>query len=131
MFQEDFMSRTKVLIVDDEEEFASPLAERLELRQYDASAVFTAEQAFSAIRDDPPDVVLLDLRMPGMDGLMALKTIKNIDPKIEVIIVTGLATVENQAEALKSGAFIYVTKPIEIDELIVIIDLAKNNKDLQ
>ena len=125
------MSRTKVLIVDDEEEFAAPLAERLQLRQYDASAVFTPEQAFSAISDDPPDVVLLDLRMPGMDGLMALKTIKNIDTKIEVIIVTGLATVENRAEALKSGAFNYVTKPIEIDELIVIIDLAKNNKDLQ
>ena len=123
------MSRTKVLIVDDEEEFAAPLAERLQLRQYDASAVFTAEQAFSAISDDPPDVVLLDLRMPGMDGLMALKTIKNIHPKIEVIIVTGLATVENRAEALKSGAFNYVTKPIEIDELIVIIDLAKSNKD--
>jgi two-component system response regulator CpxR len=126
---EVFMSRTKVLIVDDEEEFASALAERLQIRQYDASAVFTADEAISVIHNDPPDVVLLDLRMPGMDGLRALKTIKDIHPRIEVIIVTGLATEENRAEALRSGAFNYVTKPIEIDDLIVIIDLAKSNKD--
>jgi DNA-binding NtrC family response regulator len=123
------MSRTKVLIVDDEEEFASALAERLQIRDYEAAAVFTADEACSVISNNPPDVVLLDLRMPGMDGLSALKTIKNIHPKIEVIIVTGLATEENRSEALRSGAFNYVTKPIEIDDLIVIIDLAKSNKD--
>ena len=76
------MLQTKVLIVDDEMDFASTLAERLQMRGYNAKSVFCAEDAIALSRNDPPDVMLLDLRMPGMNGSQALKTIKQFNPSI-------------------------------------------------
>ncbi len=123
------MSRTKVLVVDDEAEFASVLAERLQLRNYDAKAVYSAEEGFEAIRNDPPDVVLLDLKMPGMNGIEALKTIKASYPMIEVVILTGLGSEKSAEEGTFNGAFDYVIKPVEIEDLVIKIDQAKNKKD--
>ncbi len=123
------MSSTTVLIVDDEKEFASALAERLQIRNYGATSVYSAEEAFAAIRSDPPDVVLLDLRMPGVSGIDALKTIKQSHPAIEVIILSGLSSEKSASEGLLNGAFDYVIKPVEIDDLIIKIDQAKDKKE--
>jgi DNA-binding NtrC family response regulator len=119
------MQQIRILLVDDEVEFASALSERLQLRGYDAVPVFTAEEAFSVIRTNPPDVILLDLKMPGMNGEEVLKTIKKIDPTIEVIIVTGMIDIQNQLEEIKQRAFDYILKPIDIGELITKITKAK------
>jgi DNA-binding NtrC family response regulator len=123
------MSRTKVLIVDDEAEFASALAERLQLRDYDARAVYSADDGFESISADVPDVILLDLKMPGIKGIEALKTIKLAHPMIEVIILSGLRSEKSASEGLKNGAFDYVVKPVEIEDLVIKIDQAKDKKD--
>lgn len=119
------MPKAKVLLVDDEVEFGSALAERLRLRDYDARAVSQPEDALTIIRSDPPDIVLLDFRMPGMDGIEVLKVIKQINPSIEVIMLTGHGDTYNVEETMKSGAFEYIMKPIDIGALIEKINAAK------
>jgi len=122
------MLQTKVLIVDDEMEFASTLVERLQIRGYNAKSVHCAEDAIALSRTDPPDVMLLDLRMPGMSGIKALQTIKQFNPSIEVIMLTGLGPSQESAEGMKSGAFDYIMKPVDIESLVEKIDKAKSNK---
>ncbi len=120
---------TKVFLVDDEVEFASTLSERLRLRKYDARPIYNAEDALHIIRSDPPDVILLDLKMPGTRGIDMLRTIKEINPTIEVIIITGKLDRESEIEGMESGAFAYIVKPIDIDELILQIDKAKMKRN--
>lgn len=124
------MRKTKVLVVDDEVEFASTLSERLRLRNYNAKAVYSAEDALSFARSERPDVILLDLKMPKMSGIEVLKTIKEDAPDIDVILLTGHVDIENEIEGIKLGAFDYIMKPVDIEELISKIDKArqKHNK---
>jgi DNA-binding NtrC family response regulator len=122
------MAQTKVLLIDDETEFASALAERLRLRNYSAKAVYPAEDALEIVRSDMPDVVLLDFRMPGMDGVEVLKRIKAIESTIEVIMITGHGDIQSIEEALKGGAYEYIMKPINIKDLVIKIDAAKNKR---
>jgi DNA-binding NtrC family response regulator len=117
--------KVKVLLVDDEVEFVSALAERLRLRDYDARAVSQAEDALAIVRSDPPDVVLLDFKMPGMDGIEILKLIKDMHPSVEVIMVTGHGDTQSRQEVMNSGAFEYIMKPIDIGELILKINKSK------
>ena len=119
------MARTKVLLVDDEVEFASALAERLQMRNYDAQAVFSAEDAITAARSNPPDVMLLDLKMPVMSGTEVLKYIKQYIPDIKVIMLTGHGTVSEGPEGKSTDVFDYAMKPIDIKELIEKIEKAK------
>jgi len=121
---------TKVLIVDDEMEFASALAERLALRNYDVKAVYHAEDAIATAQSDPPDVVLLDLRMPGIGGFEVLKTIKKLDPTIEVILLTGQPETEVTEEGIPTGLFDYIMKPVDICELIAKINNASEKRNL-
>ncbi|HZV45754.1 MAG TPA: response regulator [Thermodesulfovibrionales bacterium] len=122
------MPQIKVLLVDDEVEFASALAERLRLRDFDTQAVSNAEDAVTAIRNNPPDIVLLDYRMPGTDGIGLLKIIKEINPAIEVIMLTGLQDTLSMEEGMKSGIFEYMIKPVDIGELMVKINLAQKKR---
>jgi DNA-binding NtrC family response regulator len=119
---------TRVLIVDDEAEFASTLAERLVLRSYDAKAVYSAQEAIAFIHANPPDVVLLDLRMPGIGGFEVLNTIKGIDPTIEIILLTGQPKTEGMSEGIPTGLFDYVIKPVDIGELIKKINTASEKR---
>lgn len=118
------MSQTKVLIVDDEIEFASALAERLQLRGYDAKAVYHSDDAFAIAKSYLPDMILLDLKMPGKGGIEILMTIKEFAPDIEVILLTGHMDLECKIEGIKIGAFDCITKPVDIRELITKIENA-------
>jgi DNA-binding NtrC family response regulator len=122
------MSHTKVLLVDDEVEFASALAERLQMRDYDVQTASNGLEAMALFHGSPPDIVILDLRIPGMDGLEILKNIKIFDPTIEVLILTGHGDVESVAEGMKSGAYEYIMKPIDIGELTSKIDMAMKKR---
>lgn len=118
------MLQTKVLLVDDEIEFASALAERLKLRNYDVKTANNALEALAVINNYLPDVILLDLKIPGMNGIETLKTIKKIDPTIEVIMLTGHGDIKSVEEGMRNGAFEYIMKPVDITELTSKIDKA-------
>ena len=118
------MSAAKVVIVDDEVEFASTLSERLTLRNYDAKAVYCAEDAFTIARKDQPDVVLLDMKMPGMSGTEICGIIKQFNPVIQVIMLTGESGSEILPEIAEEDVFDYVMKPVDIEELTRKIDSA-------
>jgi DNA-binding NtrC family response regulator len=122
------MSQTKVILVDDEIEFASALAERLQLRSYDVKTANNALEALGLIYKYPPDVVILDLKIPGMDGIDTLKTIKKFNPAIEVIMLTGHGDMKSVEEGMKNGAFEYIMKPVDIGELTAKIDNARERR---
>ncbi len=112
------MIRTKLLLVDDEEDFVLPLAERLRLRNYDTRVATSGEAALSEIQKERPDIVLLDLKMPVMGGLEVLEKIKTEDSAIEVIMLTGQGDNQSWKEVLKAGATDYIVKPIDIENLM-------------
>ena len=112
------MTRTKLLLVDDEEDFISALSERLRLRNFETNVAKSGAQALLEIERDRPDIVLLDLKMPGMDGMETLAKIKSIDPSIEVIMVTGSVDRAIGEAALRAGASGHIIKPIDIEDLL-------------
>src|SRR6056297_2061768 len=109
--------KIRVLVVDDEEQFVQQLAERLRLREYDVTTAFNGEEALDTIKHYIFDVVILDVAMPGIDGIETLRGIKKIKPLTEVIMLTGHATVESAIEGMKLGAFDYLLKPTSTDSL--------------
>lgn len=112
------MDNLKVCIVDDEEEFVTTLAERLELRGFKAQIATDGENALHLIETDPPHVVVLDVMMPGMGGLEVLQRIKELNPQIPVILLTGHGDTKEGMEGMRLGAFDYLMKPLSIDDLI-------------
>lgn len=112
----------KVLIIDDEVEFSTTLAERLTLRDYEAVAITSLDNVRKLVCDEQPDVVLLDLRMPGVDGLELLKDIRKNDPSTQIIVITGQTDPKFVSEALNAGAYDYLTKPADIVLLMRKID---------
>ena len=109
----------KVLLVDDEREFGAILCQRLTKRSYLVSSAHSGEDALAQLeKNQDVEVVILDIKMPGLDGIETLKEIKVRSPLTEVIILTGHGTVETAVSGLKSGAFDYLTKPIDVDDLI-------------
>ncbi|MEW6350932.1 MAG: response regulator [Thermodesulfobacteriota bacterium] len=108
----------KVLLVDDEEEFVSTLAERLALRGVEVRVANNGKEALQKIEDDPPRVVVLDLMMPGLSGLEVLARIKRDYPAIEVILLTGMARSNEAGEGMRQGAFAYLMKPLSIEKLM-------------
>ena len=112
------MEELKVLLVDDEVEFVSTLAERLSLRGIQARTANDGDEAFRQIVFDPPHVVVLDVVMPGMGGLEMLQRIKARYPAMPVILVTGIGTTRDGIAGMRLGAFDYLMKPLQIDDLI-------------
>jgi DNA-binding NtrC family response regulator len=110
--------KIKVLVVDNEVEFASTLVERLCLRNIVAKGVFSGEDALSMITDCSPDVIILDLQMPDMSGLNVLSKVKDIDPTIEVILLTGHGSFEAGIAGMELGAFDYIIKPVDLTLLM-------------
>jgi DNA-binding response OmpR family regulator len=112
------MENWKVLLVDDEKEFVSTLAERLRLRGIQADDTGSGEEALRLIDDATPQVVVLDVMMPGMGGLEVLRRVKSRYPEIEVILLTGIGSTKEGIEGMRLGAFDFLMKPLQIEELI-------------
>jgi len=112
------MSQCKVLVVDDERDFLESLVRRLQRRGLDARGAASGTEAIKLVAEDPPEVVVLDVKMPDMDGIATLKAIKDRDPKVEVILLTGHASVGSGVEGVELGAFDYLIKPVKLDDLI-------------
>jgi DNA-binding response OmpR family regulator len=108
----------KVLLVDDEVEFVTTLGERLRLRDLKVDTVFDGSQALAYITKTEPDVIVLDLKMPGLHGIDVLREIKKTRPKVQVIILTGHGTDQDEEAARKLGGFDFLRKPAEIDLLV-------------
>jgi len=111
------MEKMRVLLVDDEIEFVSALAERLNLRGFDADTATSGEEALQKIAAFPPQVVLLDMLMPGMSGLEVLKRIKRDNPGVKVILLTGRGS-WGGIQGEREGAYDCLMKPIQIEELM-------------
>ncbi len=113
----DFQTPSKVLLVDDEREFVETLSERLLLRDISSAVVYDGESALETVQDDQPDVMILDLKMPGIDGMEVLRRVKASQPDIEVIILTGHGNESDREACMALGAFAYLQKPVDIDVL--------------
>ncbi len=107
-----------VLLVDDEKDFVETLAERLETRGFKVSKAFSGDECLETIRKDHIDVVLLDVLMPGKDGIETLREIKQTNPLIEIMMLTGHATIDTAIKGLKLGAYDYLNKPTETKDLV-------------
>ena len=112
------MEKFKVLIVDDEPDFMEIIVKRLKVRDIDVSGVGSGYLALEALDSLNPDVIILDVKMPGMDGIETLREIKKKKPLTEVIMLTGHASVETGIQGMQLGAFDYLMKPIALDELL-------------
>jgi DNA-binding NtrC family response regulator len=126
------MQSTKILLVDDEKPYVDTMIKRLSKRGLAMLAAYDGGQALEQLdRDGTIDVVILDIKMPRMDGIAALRQIKGRHPLVEVILLTGHATVETGIEGMKMGAFDYLMKPCDTDELVSKIDEAADRKRIQ
>lgn len=113
----DFEVPSKVLLVDDEREFVEALSERLILRQMGSAVAYDGESALDLISEDEPEVMILDLKIPGIDGIETLKRVKATRPDIEVVMLTGHGSEADRKLCMKLGAFAYLSKPVDIDLL--------------
>jgi signal transduction histidine kinase len=118
------MQNIRLLLVDDETSFLNPVAKRLKKRGITPELASGGEQCLSILESQSIDVVVTDIKMPGMDGIGLLKAIKDKYPDIEVVLLTGQASIQDGVEGIKAGAFDYLTKPIEIEQLLEKIHLA-------
>ncbi len=112
------MEAFRVLVVDDESDFLETIVKRLRKRKIDAMGVASGQHALELLEKEHFDVVILDVRMPGMDGIETLKEMKKRRPLMEVIMLTGHASVESGMQGMQYGAFDYVMKPAEMDDLL-------------
>ncbi len=125
------MEEFTVLLVDDESEFLDPLIKRLRRRKLNVHAAGSGAEALDLLAEQPVDVVALDVRMPGMDGIETLREIKKRYPLVEVIMLTGHASIEVAIEGMELGAFDYLMKPMNIDELYYKLQDACKRKAIQ
>lgn len=111
-------SAWNILLVDDEVEFVSTLAERLELRGINARVAYDGESALKAVAENEPQVMVLDVMMPGIKGLDVLQRVREERPKVRVILLTGQGKTRDGIEGKRYGAFAYMMKPLDLEELI-------------
>jgi DNA-binding NtrC family response regulator len=122
------MSDHKVLLVDDEKEFVEVLADRLEARGLRVVKAHSGTQALEAAEDTVFDAIVLDMAMPGMNGIETLEGLLEINPDLQVILLTGRATLEQAAAAIRTGALDLLEKPADIDTLVAKIELAATKR---
>lgn len=130
------MDSFKVLFADDETDFLETLIKRMKKRKLNVSGVKSGEEALEFLKNaessgEPVDIVVMDVKMPGMDGIQTLREVKKICPRVEVIMLTGHASLEVAREGMDSGAFDYLMKPVDMDELLFKIQDAYKKKTLQ
>ena len=118
----------RILIVDDEERFRLTLGKLLKVRELDVTTLGSGPEALEALKQEQYDVIVLDVRMPGMDGIETLAEIKKLNPNIEVIILTGHASVDAAVDIMKLGGYDYLLKPCSVEELIDKVEAAFERK---
>jgi DNA-binding NtrC family response regulator len=123
------MKGSKILLVDDEVVFTRNMSKLLTNRGYQVTAVNSGDGAIRSLEEQGFDVIVLDLKMPGMDGIATLKEIKKLGLFTQTLILTGHGSIDTALEAIKLGAYDYLTKPCEIDELVAKIEGAWEKKD--
>jgi len=112
------MAEYRVLLVDDEEEFVSALSERLMLRGIEVDSALNGEEALASLKEKEFEVVILDVMMPGLGGLEVLRQIKSTYPNTQVILLTGHGSTREGIEGMRLGAFDYLIKPVDIEEML-------------
>ena len=117
----------KILLVDDERQFVDTLAERLAMRGFDVRGAYDGPSALEAVKQ-PTDVIVLDLRMPGMDGFEVLRNVKKSNPDVQVIILTGHGGDSEEKTAYRMGAYNFLRKPMDLDDLLTSIRMAYRDK---
>jgi DNA-binding NtrC family response regulator len=113
----DFEVPSKVLLVDDERDFVQTLSERLIMRDMGSAVAYDGESALNMIQEEEPEVMILDLKMPGIDGIEVLRQVKATNPDIEVIVLTGHGTEKDKDVCMELGAFAFLQKPVDIQLL--------------
>jgi DNA-binding NtrC family response regulator len=126
MIGDSTMIQTKLMLVDDEAAFVTAIQRRLAKRNLDIVPAYSGQEALGKLEADAEiDVVVLDIKMPGMGGIQTLREIKRVHPLIEVILLTGHATFDSAMDGMKLGAFDYLMKPCDLDELLAKVDEAR------
>lgn len=125
------MSQELILIIEDDETFRHMLSTALGKKGYVVKTAKTAEDGLKACRQEAPDLIISDIKLPGMDGLQFLKELKKDLPKINIILITGYATVETAVKAMQQGAYSYISKPFKIEEILINIRKALAEKELR
>ena len=120
------MDHLKVLFVDDEEELVSTVVERLELRSIDAVGATSGDEALHRLREGSFDVVVVDVKMPGIGGIEVLRTINRRHPGVKVILMTGHGSAEDSEIGRRLGAVAYLQKPVDLEDLLMTIEQATN-----
>jgi DNA-binding NtrC family response regulator len=120
--------KANVLVVDDEEQFLKVFSQRLEGRGLKVDTSSTGEEALKKVKDKDFDAIVLDLVMPGMSGIETLKRIRNDNPDVQIIILTGHGTIEKSVEAVKEGAVDFLEKPADLNKIMQKISEAKEKK---
>jgi len=121
----------RILLVDDEQGFTETMAKRLSMRGHEVSTAQSGQEGLDTLGEKTVDVVVLDVKMPGMDGIETLKQMKAAYPLVEVVMLTGHATVETAIEGMKNGAFDYMMKPCEMEALLTKVNEAYQKKQDQ
>ena len=122
------MKEFRVLLVDDEEDFVKTLSERVSMRDIESNVALNGEEALSMLKGDVPDLMVLDLKMPGIDGMEVLGKVRKAYPQVQVIILTGHGTEKDGEEAKRLGAFAYLQKPVDLDKLVCTMKAAYKKK---
>ncbi len=120
-----------LLIVEDDKNTREGLQQFLEGLGYETLSAASGEEAWEIFRKEKPELVLTDIRMPGMDGVTLLEKIKSADPGALVILLTAYGTVEDAVKAMKKGAFYYLTKPVNLEELEFLVKKALNSRTIE
>jgi DNA-binding NtrC family response regulator len=122
---------TRILLIDDEQDFVDILSMRLNEAGEQVTAAYNGQEGLGKLAEQEIDVVILDIKMPGMDGIQTLRKIKMLHPLVEVILLTGHGTTQTAVEGMKLGAFDYLLKPADFDDLTTKLEGARKKKEEQ